>query len=212
MAGPWSVPGTDRDEVCEHTGYYCVRLALAQFNAVVGDLAGNAQKMRSICDKAVESDVDLLVFPELGICGYPPEDLLHKKHFLHDNRLTVEQLARDCPAKTIIVGFADEHQGKTYNSAAVLQAGKIDAIYRKNMLPNYGVFDERRYFAPGAEPVVTTIGDVKIALNPSYVIDVLKVLAGEQVTLNWINEVNPMMITGPRDPDFIYIVMPIRMD
>jgi len=142
-----------------------VRLALAQFNALVGDLAGNVQKMRSIYEKAVESDVDLLVFPELCVCGYPPEDLLHKRHFLKDNRLAVEQLACDCPGKRIIVGFAEEHQGKTYNSAAVLEAGKIEAVYRKNMLPNYGVFDERRYFTPGGEAVVISIGAVRIALT-----------------------------------------------
>jgi len=142
-----------------------VRVALAQFNAVVGDLAGNAQKMRRIYALALESDVDLLVFPELAVCGYPPEDLLHKRHFLHDNRLILGKFAADCPDKTIIVGFAEDYQDDIYNSAAVLGAGKINKIYRKGMLPNYGVFDERRYFQPGTEPVLITLNSLKIALT-----------------------------------------------
>ncbi len=142
-----------------------VRAGLGQFNAVVGDLAGNAQKMRSIYARALESQVDLLIFPELAVCGYPPEDLLYKKHFLQANRLTVEKLAVDCPQKTIIVGFAEEYEGQRYNCAAVLQGGKVSKVYRKGMLPNYGVFDEQRYFRAGAEPVLIKLGDLNIALT-----------------------------------------------
>ncbi len=150
-----------------------MRIALGQFNAVVGDLAGNAEKMRNIYAQAAQSDVDLLVFPELAVCGYPPEDLLHKKHFLEDSRLTLDKLAADCPDKTIIAGFAESHQGNSYNSAAVLQAGRISKIYRKSRLPaaahrdepNFGVFDERRYFQPGTEPVVIDVGGLNIAIT-----------------------------------------------
>ena len=142
-----------------------MRIALGQFNAIVGDLAGNAEKMRNIYADALRSDVDLLVFPELAVCGYPPEDLLHKKHFLQENRSTVDKLAADCPDKTIIVGFAESHQGDTYNSAAVLQAGRINKIYRKGQLIDYGVFDERRYFQPGTGPVVINVADLNIAVT-----------------------------------------------
>jgi len=142
-----------------------MRIALGQFNAIVGDLAGNAEKMRNIYADALRSDVDLLVFPELAVCGYPPEDLLHKKHFLQENRSTVDKLAADCPDKTIIVGFAESYQGDTYNSAAVLQAGRINKIYRKGMLVDYGVFDERRYFQPGTGPVVINVADLNIAVT-----------------------------------------------
>ncbi|HEW79051.1 MAG TPA: NAD+ synthase, partial [Phycisphaerales bacterium] len=142
-----------------------MRIALGQFNALVGDLAGNAERMRNIYTEALRSDVDLLVFPELAVCGYPPEDLLLKKHFLEDNRIAVEKLAADCPDKTIIVGFAESCQGSNYNSAAVLQAGRISEIYRKGLLPNYGVFDERRYFHPGNEPVVINVGGIRIAIT-----------------------------------------------
>ena len=142
-----------------------MRVALGQFNPIVGDLAGNADKMRKIWARAMESNVDLLIFPELAVCGYPPEDLLHKKHFLDDNRLFVDKLAADCPDKTIIVGFAESHQDTAYNSAAVLQSGRVNKIYRKGVLVDYGVFDERRYFQPGKEPVVIDLKGISVALT-----------------------------------------------
>jgi len=142
-----------------------VRVALGQFNALVGDLAGNAEKMRSIYIEALRSNVDLLVFPELAVCGYPPEDLLLKKHFLKGGRLAVEKLAADCPDKTIIVGFAEQFQGDCYNSAAVLQSGRISKIYRKGLLPNYSVFDERRYFRAGAKPLVIEVAGFGVAVT-----------------------------------------------
>jgi NAD+ synthase (glutamine-hydrolysing) len=150
-----------------------MRIGLGQFNAVVGDLAGNAEKMRSIYTKAIACGVELLTFPELAVCGYPPEDLLLKKHFLRNIHDTVEKLAADCPQTTIIVGFAESYKddGSTgspqvcYNSAAILQKGKISKIYRKVLLPNYGVFDERRYFKAGAEPVVINIAGLNVAIT-----------------------------------------------
>jgi NAD+ synthase (glutamine-hydrolysing) len=142
-----------------------VRMALGQFNATVGDLTGNAEKMRKVYGQALQSDVDLLAFPELAVCGYPPEDLLYKKHFLQDARAAIEKLAADCSDRTMIVGFAESYQDKTYNSAAVLQNGRISKIYRKALLPNFSVFDEPRYFQPGDRPVVITLKDVTIALT-----------------------------------------------
>lgn len=142
-----------------------MRVALGQFNAVVGDLAGNARRMRQMYDQAMQSDVDLLVFPELAICGYPPEDLLHKKHFIADNRKFLDKLAADCPETMLIVGFAERCGTNIHNSAGVLQDGRITKIYRKGLLPNYGVFDERRYFTPGSEPIVIEIGGLKIAVT-----------------------------------------------
>jgi len=142
-----------------------MRIAVGQFNAVVGDIDGNADKICGIYTEAMRKDVDLLTFPELSICGYPPEDLLHKKHFLRDNRLTVEKLAADCRQKTIIVGFAESYQGDPYNCAAVIQDGTIVKVYRKGRLPNYGVFDERRYFQPGTEPVVINVAGLNIAVT-----------------------------------------------
>ncbi len=145
-----------------------MRVALGQFNAVVGDLAGNAEKMRQIYAWAVKADVDLLAFPELAICGYPPEDLLYKQHFLRDCSLTLKRLAADCPDKTVIVGFAEGEGTKSYNSAAVLRGGKVRKVYRKSMLPNYGVFDERRYFHPGAEPLVINAEGLDVAVTVCF--------------------------------------------
>ena len=142
-----------------------MRIALGQFNPIVGDLAGNTEKMRKIWAEAMQSNVDLLVFPELAVCGYPPEDLLHKKHFLDDNRLFVDKLAAACPEKTIIVGFAESQLDATYNSAAVLQEGRVNKIYRKSILVDYGIFDERRYFQLGAERVVINIAGFNIAVT-----------------------------------------------
>ena len=142
-----------------------MRVALGQFNAVVGDLAGNADKMRQIYAQAVKAGVDLLVFPELAICGYPPEDLLYKRHFLRDCSLTLDKLAADCPDITIVVGFVESDKLISYNSAAVLRGGGISKIYRKGLLPNYGVFDEQRYFRPGTEPLVINAGGLNVAIT-----------------------------------------------
>src|SRR4030042_6676321 len=139
-----------------------MRVALGQFNAVVGDLAGNAGKMCEIYARAIESKVDLLVFPECALCGYPPEDLLHKRHFLDANSRTLDKLAADCPDMTIIVGFAGRQDWKNYNCAAVIQDGSINRIYRKGRLPTFGVFDEQRYFEPGKEPVVISVCGINV--------------------------------------------------
>ncbi|MFH1718045.1 MAG: NAD+ synthase [Planctomycetota bacterium] len=155
-----------------------MRIALGQFNAVVGDLNGNAEKMRKIYARAVRADVDLLAFPELAICGYPPEDLLYKQHFLKDCSISIEKLAADCPEKTVVVGFAERDGINSYNSAAVLKAGKIATIYRKALLPNYGVFDERRYFQPGAEPLIINLDGLNVAVTVCFDIWNIEWLSG----------------------------------
>jgi len=145
-----------------------VRVALGQFNALVGDFAGNTEKMRHIYAQAVQADVDLLAFPELAVCGYPPEDLLHKQHFLRDCSLALNRFAADCPRTTIVVGFAEGNSLNCYNSAAVLRGGRISKIYRKALLPNYGVFDERRYFQTGTEPLIIHLTDLAVGVTICY--------------------------------------------
>jgi NAD+ synthase (glutamine-hydrolysing) len=130
-----------------------MRTALAQFNASVGDVKGNVEKMEKLSIKAYDLGADIVVFPEMSVCAYPPEDLLLKKSFLEDNRSAIEYLAKKCPKLTMVAGFAEVSQKGCFNSLAVLQNGKIANIYRKSILPNYGVFDERRYFRPGTEAV-----------------------------------------------------------
>ena len=128
-----------------------LRIAMGQLNATVGDIAGNVNAMRGFIDRARQHDCDVLVFPEMAVCGYPPEDLLQKKHFLEDNRQAIDQLAQSCNGLIVIAGFAEPDDGMPYNSLAVMQDGCVSDIYRKNVLPNYGVFDEKRYFQPGSE-------------------------------------------------------------
>jgi len=168
-----------------------VRVGLGQFNAVVGDLAGNARRMRQLYAEAVRAGVDLLAFPELAVCGYPPEDLLHKQHFLKDCRRMVEKLAAECPNTTIVVGFAEDDKQTCYNSAAVLQNGRISHIYRKSLLPNYGVFDEQRYFRPGAERLRIKVKDIDVAVticfdiwNIEWLGDLIEAIGPVQMILN----------------------------
>ena len=138
---------------------------MGQFNAVVGDLAGNAEKIREFYVRAVREDVDLLIFPELAACGYPPEDLVLKKHFLKECSASIEKIAASCPKKTLIIGFVESTHKESYNSAAILQNGRVVKIYRKIRLPNYGVFDERRYFQSGTEPLVIDVAGINIAVT-----------------------------------------------
>jgi len=139
-----------------------LRTGLAQINTTVGDFAGNIDKIRQMYARAKQEKVELLVFPELSICGYPPEDLLLKKHFLAENKKAVQELAKDCPDITIMAGFAEAADGVCYNALAILGGGKIIKVYHKTLLPNYGVFDEKRYFNSGGEPAVIKIKDISI--------------------------------------------------
>jgi len=142
-----------------------VRIALGQFNPTVGDLSGNVAKMKEMWARAVESGADLVLFPELAICGYPPEDLVYKRHFVEDNRSAVEDLAAACPEKTVVAGFVESDGRDAFNTAAVLQEGRIVHTYHKCALPNYSVFDEQRYFKPGTRPLVININGLNIALT-----------------------------------------------
>ncbi len=144
---------------------FAMRVGLGQFDAVVGDLEGNAERMRAVYSRARQGGVDLLVFPELAVCGYPPEDLLLKRHFLDDNRRVVKKLATDCPEATIVVGFADYFRGNAYNCAGVLKNGRLVNVYRKGLLPNEGVFDEKRYFGQGTKPLIIELGGLNIAVT-----------------------------------------------
>jgi len=130
-----------------------VRMALAQMNSTVGDLAGNRDKVLTFARKARDSGAEIVVFPELSLCGYPPEDLLLKPYFLQKNAETLDQLAGSLSFPVVVLGYPSRVNGRTRNSAAVLSGGSVRAVYHKMLLPNYGVFDEKRYFQPGSEPL-----------------------------------------------------------
>ncbi len=141
-----------------------MRIALAQLNAVVGDIAGNEERIRGRMRDAREAGAQLVLFPELAITGYPPEDLLLKEHFLADARAAVERLAADSAGFVAVVGFPERAED-VYNAAAVLADGDVQAVYRKVNLPNYGVFDEVRYFQRGPGGAMLDIDGVKVGLT-----------------------------------------------
>jgi len=142
-----------------------VRLGLAQINATVGDLDGNYKKVLESLERAHAESVDIIALPELALTGYPPEDLVFRSDFLQATRSALGRViprARDVVA---IVGFIEESSGRTYNSAAVICDGKLIGIYRKHCLPNYGVFDERRYFQPGDSFPIFTDGHLSFGVT-----------------------------------------------
>jgi NAD+ synthase (glutamine-hydrolysing) len=141
-----------------------MRIALGQLNAVVGDIAGNEERIRARMRDAREAGAQLVLFPELAVTGYPPEDLLLKEHFLADARAAVERLAADSAGFVAVVGFPERAED-VYNAAAVLADGDVQAVYRKVNLPNYGVFDEVRYFQRGPGGAMLDIDGVKVGLT-----------------------------------------------
>jgi NAD+ synthase (glutamine-hydrolysing) len=166
-----------------------LRVALAQINPTVGDLAGNEKKIVSYVVRARELGADLVVFPELAVPGYPPEDLLLKPSFVAANRACLERIAAATVGITAIVGFVDRTDD-LHNAAAVLHDGQIAAIHHKVYLPNYAVFDEDRYFRAGERPLVLSLGELAVGVNicediwyPSGPAQV-QALAGAQLVIN----------------------------
>jgi NAD+ synthase (glutamine-hydrolysing) len=141
-----------------------LRIALAQIDPTVGDIEGNARLCAEWIARAREAGAGLVVLPELVISGYPPEDLLLRPDFLDACRAALDELAREVDGIVAVIGFP-ERALAVHNSAAVIASGAVQAVYRKALLPNYGVFDERRYFEPGDEPGLIELGGVRIGLT-----------------------------------------------
>lgn len=190
-----------------------MRLALAQLNVVVGDLEGNRERILAGIADASAQRADLVVFPELAVTGYPPEDLLLRPGFVSAARTSLEEIARSCTGITALVGVP-LFERDLHNCCAVLADGAVRAVYRKRYLPNYGVFDEHRYFAPGRELLVLRFGDV--LAGPTVCEDVWEpgppatdlALAGAQLLVNLsaspfhvgkAEEREEMLVTRARD-------------
>ncbi|MFC1963817.1 NAD+ synthase [Chloroflexota bacterium] len=141
-----------------------LRLGMAQINPTVGDFAGNTEKMLRLIEESRSSGVELLTFPELAVCGYPPEDLLFKPHFIDRNLECLEKVIAASSGLTVIIGFVDR-KGDIFNAAAVIHDGTLMDVYHKIFLPNYGVFDEERYFRAGNECPVYFLGDIGIGVS-----------------------------------------------
>lgn len=141
-----------------------IRIAMAQINPTVGDLDGNRLKIIDYICRAKKLQADIVVFPELVVTGYPPEDLVLKPQFVKDSSRTLRKIAKEVSGITAIVGFVDNNE-YIYDAAAVLHNGRLVYTYYKMLLPNYGVFDECRYFKPGRRYPVLTINGVNIGIN-----------------------------------------------
>lgn len=143
---------------------HTIRIGMAQINSTVGDLSGNTEKIIRFIDEARSLGVDLLTFPELAMTGYPPEDLLLKPQFIKQNRESLNKIIEHSSDMSVVVGFVDS-DGDTYNAAAVLYNKKLVGIYHKFYLPNYGVFDENRYFQAGRECPIFIICGIGIGIT-----------------------------------------------
>lgn len=141
-----------------------LRLAMAQINCTVGDVDGNVDKIISRIREAKRMGVELVAFPELAVTGYPPEDLLLKKTFIQKNLAGLRKVVRACRGLTAVVGFVDNRPAVA-NAAAVIHNGRLADVYRKILLPNYGVFDEKRYFSAGTRAPVYVLGGIRIGVN-----------------------------------------------
>jgi NAD+ synthase (glutamine-hydrolysing) len=144
-----------------------LRIALAQFDFPVGDVEGNARRIAALVAEARDvHKADLVLFPELALSGYPPEDLVHRPAFLAACEQALHGLARACTGIAAVVGWPEAAGPVVYNAASLLRDGRVEATYRKRELPNYAVFDERRYFAvdPDGGPLVFEHQGVQVGL------------------------------------------------
>src|SRR5438552_9543794 len=141
-----------------------LRIALAQVNTIVGDLQGNAALVRRGVEAARDAKADVVVFPELTLTGYPPEDLVLRSQFIDDNLKVLLEVVRSIKGIAAVVGFVDRGDD-LYNAAAVVSGGRIVARHHKVFLPNYGVFDENRYFQPGKQASTVVLNGITIGVN-----------------------------------------------
>ncbi len=139
-----------------------LRVGLAQINPTVGALSANASKILDYYNQAIAAKCEIVAFPELSLTGYPPEDLVLKDGFVADNLSALTKIVKSIGGTAAIIGFVDrdDRTGEIFNAAAVCRDGAILGVYRKHLLPNYNVFDEQRYFTPGAENPLFTINEI----------------------------------------------------
>jgi NAD+ synthase (glutamine-hydrolysing) len=143
-----------------------VRIALGQINTTVGDVEGNVDDMSAWAARATDAGADLICFPELAVTGYPPEDLVLRRTFVDDNLAALEELARrSAGGCAVLTGFVDRSDAGIHNAAALLDGGVISARYHKVKLPNYGVFDEKRYFVPGLVGCSVRVGSSDLGVS-----------------------------------------------
>ena len=184
-----------------------LKIALAQLNPVVGDLAGNAARLRQARAQAAAKGADLVVYPELFITGYPPEDLVRKPAFAAAARATVEELAPETAdgGPGVIVGTVWPEEGKLYNSIALLDGGRVQAVRHKVDLPNYGVFDEKRVFDVGPMPGPVNFRGVRIG------VPICEDIWGEEVC-ECLQETGAELLISPNGSPFDWPKPDLRMN
>jgi NAD+ synthase (glutamine-hydrolysing) len=142
------------------------RIALGQLNLTVGDLDGNVDRMAEAAGEAARAGAEVVCFPELAITGYPPEDLVLRPEFVRDNLAALDELAaRTASGCPVVVGFVDHSERGLHNASAFLTGGRVGVRYHKIVLPNYGVFDEQRYFVPGERIEQVSVGGISVGLS-----------------------------------------------
>ncbi len=143
-----------------------LRLGLAQLNFCVGDIDGNTEKiLTTIADARDQHNVDFVAFPELAITGYPPEDLLFRPGLHRRVERALDIITRAATGIVVALGHPEQSSGKIFNSCSILRDGRLSARYRKQQLPNYAVFDEKRYFTAGTEPCIIDVGGIRMSIN-----------------------------------------------
>ena len=142
-----------------------LRLGLAQINTTVGNLEGNLRLISDWIERAKSESVDVVIFPELTITGYPPEDLLLNPKFIDDNLEALQRVASMSQDISVVVGFADRKDSKIFNAAAIFSNEQLIGTYHKNLLPNYAVFDEKRYFDPGSDYPIFIADGMRIGIT-----------------------------------------------
>jgi NAD+ synthase (glutamine-hydrolysing) len=141
-----------------------MKIAIAQFNATVGDITGNANKIIALANQATQQGANLIITPELSLCGYPPEDLLFRQDFIIANQKALNRIAQTTPGITVLVGHPHYENNQLFNAASVLQNGKVVATYHKQILPNYSVFDEDRYFEADNKSLIVDLEGIKFGI------------------------------------------------
>ena len=142
-----------------------LKIGLAQVNLLVGDIEGNTEKVIEIARQAEQDKLDLVVFPELTLCGYPPEDLLHRPGMHHRVEQALTFLCKTVSNTAVLLGYPRLIDGQLYNMAGLIQHGKLQAEYKKQRLPNYSVFDEKRYFIAGDQPCVVALNGINLGIT-----------------------------------------------
>ena len=141
-----------------------ITIALAQHDFLVGDIRGNLRKAQGLIAQARSAEADLVLFPEMALTGYPPEDLLLRPGFLKAVRHAVNELIESVQGVDVVIGHPWEEQGQRYNAVSWIRNGRLAGRYFKQLLPNYAVFDEQRYFIPGSGTLVLELKGTRIAV------------------------------------------------